>query len=95
VNVKPLKVRSLTLETWIFADSMKGWRVIRNDKGWSKGDTHFQFRNNKLKFDVRGNSPRDTWFSFKFEEFTWYHIAVVYNSKSRNVKLYVNGKFTE
>jgi len=74
---------------------MKGWRVIRNDKGWSRGDTHFQFRNNKLEFSIRGNSPQDQWFAFKFEEFTWYHIAVVFSRTGRYVKLYVNGKFEE
>jgi hypothetical protein len=85
----------MTMETWVFADSMKGWRVIRNDKGWSKGDTHFQFKDNKLEFSIRGNSPQDQWFAFKFEEFTWYHVAVVYSRTGKYVKLYVNGKFEE
>jgi len=31
----------------------------------------------------------------KFEEFTWYHVAVVYSKAGKYAKLYVNGKFEE
>jgi hypothetical protein len=41
VKTPTTKVDDITMETWVFAESLKDWRVIRNDKGWTTGDTHF------------------------------------------------------
>jgi len=34
-------VDELTYEAWVFAEDLKGWRVIRNDVGWNNADTHW------------------------------------------------------
>ena len=86
------KLASATLEVWVYPRKLDGWRAIRNDKGWSTGDVHWQFLNNKLEFSLKGNQPGDQWFSTKFEEDRWYHLAVVYSMRAKSVQLYIDGQ---
>jgi hypothetical protein len=99
VEVKSPKLNKLvdeyTVSAWVYPESLKGWRVIRNNKGWSKHDNHFQFKDSKLEFSLHGNAPTDVWFKMTFQENTWYHLAVTYSAKTKTANLYVNGEPVE
>jgi hypothetical protein len=85
--------KTVTYQAWVFAHDLSGWRAIRNEVGWSTGDVHWQFKNNKLEFSVRGASPTDQWFKYYFETNTWYHLSMVY--ADNKVLLYIDGELTE
>lgn len=91
----PGKLPVFTIQVWVYADNLDGWRSIRNDKGWSSGNLHFQFLNKKLEFSIHHNNPGDQWFDQVFEPHTWYNLALCYNQYEKEVKLYINGAFAE
>lgn len=99
VSVKSPKVNTLvneyTVSAWVYPETLKGWRSIRNTKGWSKNGNHFQFKDNKLEFSVHSSAPTDVWFNMKFEDDTWYHLAVTYSTKTKSCSLFVNGKLVQ
>ena len=95
INHKGEELEETTLEVWLYPRRLDGWRVIRNDVEWNTGDVHYQFKDGTLEFSLRGNSPVDQWFSFEFEEKTWYHLAIVYSKQAKTVQLYIDGELDE
>jgi len=88
-------VDELTFVTWLNANTLSGWRAIRDDRGWSGGDIHYQFFNNKLEFSLLNNQPTDQWFDYYFSATKWHHIAITYSKSKKLLKLYVNGVFEQ
>lgn len=98
IELAPLVTEQLpvfTIQTWVYMDTLGGWRAIRNDQGWSRGKLHYQLKDNKLELSIYGNNPGDQWFDTVFQSGTWYNLAVCYDQYDKEVKLYINGEFAE
>ncbi len=91
----PEQLPVFTIQVWVYGDSLDGWRAIRNDKEWGRGNLHFQFRDKKLEFSVHSNSPNGQWFDQVFEPHTWYNLAICYDQYEKELRLFVNGEFAE
>jgi hypothetical protein len=82
----------MTIETWIYPESISNFNVILNNSNWYNGLVHFQLRpSGELGFAINGNSPADQNTSMVFTPNQWYHIAAVYSSTNQYLKFYVNG----
>jgi hypothetical protein len=88
------RTHQLTVASWVYPESLNGWRCIRNTDWWRLHDLHHQFLNNKLEWSV-WPSASDIWFDFFFEPNNWYHIVCTYDGAQGWVKLYVNGELQE
>jgi hypothetical protein len=82
----------MTIEGWIYPESISNFNAILNNSGWSNGLVHFQLApSGQLGFSLNGNAPQDQTTSMVFTPNQWYHIAAVYSSANQYVKFYVNG----
>ncbi|MES2761061.1 MAG: LamG-like jellyroll fold domain-containing protein [Bacteroidota bacterium] len=82
----------MTIEGWIYPESISNFNVILNNSNWYTGLLHFQLRpSGELGFSINGNNPADQNTSMVFTPNQWYHIAAVYSSTNQYLKLYVNG----
>ena len=89
------RMPSATLEIWIYPRQLNGWRPIRNEIDWPAGGNHWQLKDGRMVFGINGNKPEEQWFTTTFEEETWFHLALTYDSRAKKLKLYVNGQLDE
>lgn len=82
---------AITVEAWVFAEDLTGWRLICANWDGPPGAYHLGVSNGMPKFHINtanGGSSAEPAETLELKE--WYHIAGTYDSKS--VKLYINGK---
>jgi len=85
----------LTMSFQALPTTLSSWRTVRNDNSWPAASVHFQFKDGKLKFGVKGNSPSGLFFNYAFEADTSYSIMVAYDKNSASVALYLDGALQE
>lgn len=87
---------AVTIAMWVRPDGLDHpFTALLNCEGWGPSMAHFQFaRDGRVEFSVKGNSPADTFSAAAPGKNAgqWNHIAVVYDSKARKVRYYLNGK---
>ena len=88
-------VNELTFATWFSANTVRGLRSIRSDRGWNHGSIHLHLISGFLQFSLSGNTPVDQDFDYYFDKGRPHHIAVTYSKSGKSVKLYVNGVFEQ
>ncbi|NIM11020.1 MAG: TIR domain-containing protein [Candidatus Aminicenantes bacterium] len=90
------EVDEFTFVTWLYVNTFidgDKLKVIRNDRGWSIGDIHFQFGYTAcVGFAILG-CEYNVSFDYQFDSGKWYHIAVAFSKNNRFVRLYINGNF--
>ena len=95
VNQSLPVMNEFTIETWINTGSLVGAIMNYNDT-FTLGHVHLQWLGGKLGVSFGDNIPRDQKLdSFSFNTNTWYHIAIVYSSSSKQIEWYVNGNLLE
>jgi len=88
----------LTYETWInpsFYGGPNDLAVIANLVGFNVGNLHFQFHGDKVNFDLRGVSYKnsnDISSGIILPLNQWNQIVFVYSAKNKTLKFYVNGE---
>jgi hypothetical protein len=87
---------TVTIETWLNYSGVTAAAGVFNTNTWNAKDLHFQIWNsNAIEFAVSGNNPSTPQASYSFVANTWYHVAVTYNSATKQAKYYVNGSLVQ
>jgi hypothetical protein len=87
---------ALTVALWVRTDTLAhAFTALVDCDGWGPTQMHFQFADDGwVEFSVNGNKPVDTFSEAApgAKAGTWNHVAVIYDSKAKAVRFYVNGK---
>ncbi len=88
---------ALTLSLWVNVNSFGkddfGTSIFHCD-GWHDGDLHcvLQKADGLIRLAVGGTAELVSKFSFKDSLNQWVHLALVYDSRTRTMQIYINGK---
>ena len=92
-NVKKLiTLDAITVEAWVFPEDLSGWRLICCNWAGPPGAYHLACQNGMPRFHVNTNKGIADASVGSLELGKWYHIAGTYDSKTGEIKLYINGK---
>jgi len=92
-NVKELiKLDAITVEAWVFPEDLNGWRLICCNWAGPPGAYHLACQNGMPRFHVHTDKGTADASGGKLEIGKWYHIAGSYDSRSGEIKLYIDGK---
>lgn len=93
-NIKELiTLDAITVEAWIYADDLTGWRLICCNWGWqiNSGAYHLACQDGVPKFHVTtsdGESSAESAETIDVEQ--WYHIAGTYDEGTGEIQLYID-----
>lgn len=79
----------ITVEAWLFANSLSGLKMIRGDVEYGPAGLHYEFSDNQIEFSI-ATGPDNT-FDFVLSTNRWYHVVTTYSDAGDFVRLYVDG----
>ena len=80
-----------TLEGWVNPTAFGGLRSFVLADAFPAGAMHCQFGGNNLAFTIGGNNPQDVNSTSALPTGRWSHVACVYSSTAKTLRIYVNG----
>ena len=86
-------LNSFSIETWLFADNLGGFRALYDVDSYSNLGVHYQFAGSQIELYV--SSGFSTRFYTSFLTNRWYHVVTAYDAIEGGLKLFVDGQLTE